>query len=768
MTKFSGPKPDEKEKIRASISIKGKVQGVGFRPFVYRLAKSLGLRGRVNNSSQGVYIEAEGTHFQLEEFLRRLEKEKPSCSSISDLESSFLAPLGYLDFQINKTEDEGKKTTLIPPDMAICRDCLSEIFDSQDRRYQYPFTNCTYCGPRFSIITGLPYDRANTSMQDFEMCKNCREEYNTPENRRFHAQPNACHDCGPYLELWNLEREVVCTHHKALLYAVEAIRAGAIVAVKGLGGFHLMVDAQNKKAVQTLRKGKLRKSKPLALMYPNIEKIAHHCEVSELEKKLLLSPAAPIVLLLRKQNIYNWVSPQNPYFGIMLPYTPLHALIMSELQSPLVVTSGNIAEEPICTNENQALEKLAGLAQFFLVHNRRISHRVDDSIARIIRNREMVIRRARGYTQPVSLPINSPPILAVGSHLKNTVAIAVSGNAFVSQHIGNLETAETHESFSEAIAGFKKLYDLSPEQVVCDTHPDYQSTRFAKSLGLPLLPVQHHYAHILSCMAENRLSDPLLGISWDGSGYGMDKTIWGGEFLKITKTTFERVAHFRTFSLPGNEKAVQEPRRAALGLLFEIYQEKAFHFQNLAPLQAFSQQEKTILQTMLEKKLNTPRTSSVGRIFDALASLLNLCQISEFEGQAATLLEFSLEKDIEEAYPIALIQSLNQPLVVDWQLMFEKIIEDICHRVAVPLIVAKFHNSLVEAIIQVTKWTKENTIALSGGCFQNKYLTEYAVRRLEEEGFSPYWHQYIPPNDEGISLGQIFAACRLQNMEGSK
>ncbi len=830
-------KPAAPDRLRLKLVVRGAVQGVGFRPFVFRLATSLNLTGWVNNSPQGVFIEVEGPRTALEQFLLRLETEKPPRSFIQSLETSWLDAVGFKDFEIRESETGGDKTALVLPDIATCPDCLREIFDPKNRRYRYPFTNCTNCGPRFSIIESLPYDRANTSMKAFTMCPLCQAEYDDPRDRRFHAQPNACPVCGPHLELWECgdtsplsKRGHVraLQNNDALLAAAAAIRAEKIVAVKGLGGFHLMADARNDKAIRLLRKRKHREEKPFALMFPSLESLKAECEVSPLEERLLRSPESPIVLLAKIRNrqspIVNSVAPGNPCLGAMLPYTPLHHLLMAELNFPVVATSGNLSDEPICTDEREALERLGGIADVFLVHNRPIVRHMDDSIVRMMLDREMVLRRARGYAPlPIQLVgadvrrLNSmwnkesksrdlgsyKSILAVGAHLKNTIALSVGPQVFISQHIGDLETEQAHTAFRRVIADFQNLYDAKPQIVAADLHPDYLSTRFAKEFvaqasqpvgktqtgGLYHIGVQHHIAHVLSCMAENEIRPPVLGVSWDGTGYGLDGTVWGGEFFLVTNETVERVAHLRPFRLPGGDKAVKEPRRAALGLLYEISGHQVFDKQTkgrregaptstrgaCAPLAAFSVAELATLKTMLAKKLNSPLTSSVGRLFDAIVSLVNLRQQIRFEGQAAMELEFALDGvESDEAYELP-IENTNGTAsassrithhassILDWQPMIEAILADIKQDVSVGIISAKFHNTLAEAIVAVAKHAGQNRVVLSGGCFQNRYLTERTVRRLQAEGFRPYWHQRVPPNDGGIALGQVVAALRASS-----
>ncbi|MCT7969295.1 carbamoyltransferase HypF [Laspinema sp. D1] len=765
---------------RVSITVRGAVQGVGFRPFIYRLATELQLNGWVNNSAQGVFIEVEGTPEQLETFLLRLDREKPAISFIQSLESSWLEPVGFTAFEIRPSV-AGAKTAVVLPDIATCPDCLQEIFDPQNRRYRYPFTNCTNCGPRYTIIRELPYDRANTSMQEFQMCPDCQAEYDNPLNRRFHAQPNACPNCGPQLEFWTELGEVLATGDRALKDAISTVNRGQILAVKGLGGFHLMVDAGNSAAVRRLRRCKHREEKPFAVMYPSLEQVRHECQVTAIEERLLRSPECPIVLLRRLSdtatNIAPEVAPDNPYLGVMLPYTPLHHLLLTGLGKPVVATSGNLSDEPICIDEWEARDRLKNIADGFLVHDRPIVRAVDDSVVRVVAGREMVMRRARGYAPlPISLKVtpDSPPsppaILAVGAHLKSAVAIGVFPQIFVSQHIGDLETPQAFQAFQEATASLQQLYEANPEIVARDAHPDYRSTRFAEGLGLPQIEVQHHYAHVLACMAENQLlEETVLGVAWDGTGYGLDGTIWGGEFLRVSPQSWDRVAHFRTFPLLGGDKAVKEPRRVALGLLYEVLGNRLFtegvteNYQHI--LQAFTPLELTLLRSMLEKQINTPVTSSVGRLFDGVAAIAGLKSQISFEGQAATALEFALEGWMtEESYPLP-IQTGEGVAIADWEPTILAILRDVGDRLPIGIISAKFHNTLVDSILAVAQWVGEERIVLTGGCFQNAYLTEQVIRRLKLKGFRPYWHQRIPPNDGGIALGQVVAAYRNLNQE---
>jgi hydrogenase maturation protein HypF len=761
-----------------SITLRGAVQGVGFRPFVYRLATELDLTGWVSNSSFGVTIDAEGARHALDQFLLRLDAEKPPRSFIQSLESSWLDPVGHGEFAIRESDASGATTALMLPDIATCPDCLREVLDPTNRRFRYPFTNCTNCGPRFSIIEALPYDRASTSMKGFTMCPACQAEYDDPRDRRFHAQPNACPACGPQLAFWKGGARSV-TGDAALLAAAEAIRGGQIAAVKGIGGFHLIVAAHDEAAVLRLRGRKHRECKPLAVMFPSLAAARDACEVSPLEERLLQSPEAPVVLLRKipeaRQPLAPPIAPGNPCLGAMLPYTPLHHLLLAELEFPVVCTSGNLSDEPICTDEEEARDRLGGIADVFLVHNRPIVRHVDDSIVRVMLGREMVLRRARGYAPlPVTLKseirnLKSEIVLAVGAHLKNSVALSVGSQVFVSQHIGDLETEQANGAFRRVIEDFQKIYAATPAVVAADLHPDYPSARFAREISVPGGPrhfgVQHHIAHILSCMAENQLAPPVLGVAWDGTGWGTDGTIWGGEFILVTEDKIERAAHLRPFRLPGGEQAVKEPRRAALGLLYEMMGDGVFEQKDLPSVAAFTTAELAVLRTMLARGVNSPQTTSIGRLFDAVASLAGLRQKLEFEGQGAMDLEFAIgDMDTEEHYAPLSVRGDDgmgrPPVILDWANMLEEILNDVRHGVNAQIISARFHNALARSVVEVSACLGGHRVALSGGCFQNRCLAETTVRLLESRGFRPYWHQRVPPNDGGIALGQVMAALR--------
>lgn len=758
---------------RLKMTIRGAVQGVGFRPFVYRLAAELQLNGWVNNNASGVFIEVEGSRDKLDEFLLRVEREKPAISFIQSLESSFADPIGYLGFEIRKSEG-GEKTALVMPDVATCPECLAEIFEPGNRRFGYPFTNCTNCGPRYSIIESLPYDRPRTTMKKFTMCPECAREYADPSNRRFHAQPNACPECGPQLQLWSSAGAVLARREAALKEAAEAIRQGKIVGVKGLGGFHLMADARNEDAVRRLRERKHREEKPFALMYPTVEGVLQDCELIPLEERLLRSPESPIVLVRRKtvstRSLAASVAPGNPMLGVMVPYTPLHHLLLRSLGFAVIATSGNLSDEPICTDELDAVERLREVADVLLIHDRPILRHVDDSIVRVMAGREMVMRRARGFAPlPVLLAEEMPAILGVGAHQKNAVALSVGRQVFVSQHIGDLETAQANMAFERVVKSLEDLYEVKPETVACDLHPNYVSTEYANRVCANPVRVQHHYAHVLACMAENELKPPVLGVAWDGSGWGPDGTVWGGEFLKIDEYGYSRVARLRPMRLAGSERAVREPRRCGLGMLYEAFDGKLSDLEEFPTIAAFSNSERKIISTMLQQGLNSPWASSVGRLFDAVASLIGLRQMARHEGQAAMELEWLAERDTSQyCYPFKLsATSEGEPCELDWRDMVIEILTGVASGASRAGIARCFHNTLAGMVARVAQQYTGLPVALSGGCFQNRLLTELIVARLQADGVKVYWHQRVPPNDGGIALGQVMAAARQIRLEES-
>jgi hydrogenase maturation protein HypF len=752
---------------RLSVEIHGAVQGVGFRPFVYRLATELALNGWVINDTRGVFIQVEGAEAMLAQFLERLADEKPARAIIHSIDFAWLAPVGFERFEIRHSNDAGTITALVLPDIATCPDCLREIFDPTNRRYRYPFTNCTNCGPRFSIIESLPYDRCNTTMRHFTMCADCQHEYADPLDRRFHAQPNACPNCGPQLALWSARGEILAERDQALHRAAHFLHDGKIIALKGLGGFLLLADARNHATIARLRERKPRREKPFALMARDLAQARTLVEFDSCAETLLTSPSAPIVLLHRKLDapVADNVAPTNPYLGVMLPYTPLHHLLLHAIDFPVIATSGNLSDEPICIDERDALQRLAGIADLFLVHNRPIARNVDDSVMTMAQNSPRFIRRARGFAPlPILLQQELPPILGVGAHLKNTIALSVGKQVFVSQHIGDLETPEAMRAFENVIADFCKMYDATPIAIAHDLHPAYLSTCWANSASFTQqgtrIAVQHHHAHLAACLVENN-ADRALGVIWDGTGYGIDGTIWGGEFLLGTAKEFQRVAHLRPFRLPGGEQAIHEPRRTAFALLYEMFGESMIERQDLALVRAFTPTEFKTLAQMLAKNINAPVTTSIGRLFDGVAALVDLYPRVSFEGQAAMALEFLADEFVTERYEL-LVKDEKKPssFTLDWQPLIESILTDLARNVERSIIAAKFHNALVHAIVQIAQCIGEKNVALSGGCFQNRLLTERATEQLTQAGFNVLLHKQVPPNDGCISLGQVVVAAR--------
>ncbi len=805
------------------MEIEGAVQGVGFRPHVFRLATDEGLGGWVLNDTRGVLLEAEGEADAVERFRTRLLGEPPPRARIETVRQSELPSSGGTAFEIRFSREGGMKSVLVLPDVATCGPCLTEVRDPRNRRHRYPFANCTNCGPRFTILRGLPYDRPNTTMAGFDLCPDCAREYADPLDRRFHAQPNACDLCGPHLGLWTPSGEVLAEREEALRLACQALEEGRIVAVKGLGGFHLACDARSEAAVAALRERKARYAKPLALMVRDTAMAAALAEVTAEARQLLESPERPIVLLPARpgNGVAPNVAPGNPLLGLMLPATPLHHLMLDALGIPVVATSGNLSDEPICTDEREALVRLGGMADLFLVHDRPVERHVDDSVARIFSGVPRLLRRARGFAPlPVLLASGAPCLLAVGAHLKNAVGLAVGRRVFLSQHIGDLETPQALAAFERVIADLSRLYEASPVAVAHDLHPDYLSTKWALASGIPAVGVQHHHAHLASCLAENGVEGPALGVTWDGTGWGTDGTVWGGEFLLGDASGFTRVAHLRPFRLPGGESAVREPRRSAAGLLWEMAKEDERNRERrgmtgdflegntdrdsgwdgaAATPGAFTESEKRVLASMLERGVNSPVTTSAGRLFDAVASLLGVCQKASYEGEAAMQLEWlatAAEDDagdnqireqgafrfsFEEtglAGPGAGVTENGRTygerlppakILLNWSPLVSALLAARAAGVPAARLAARFHNALVDAVVEVARRVGCPRVALSGGCFQNRLLTERAESALLREGFEVLLHREVPPNDGGVCLGQAaVAAARLKHLHPSR
>jgi len=793
------------------VHITGIVQGVGFRPFVYNLAMRLKLKGWVNNTSAGVDIHIEGDEDDINSFIEKLSSEKPPLAVMDEISVREVPPENFKTFDIQHSTPIEGAFQPISPDVSICDDCLRELFDPSDRRYRYPFINCTNCGPRFTIIKDIPYDRPKTTMAGFALCPDCEREYTDPTNRRFHAQPVACSVCGPHVwleDVSKVEGRKSPVSDEAIAQARKVLNDGKIMAIKGLGGFHLACDATNSSVVTELRARKLRVDKPFALMMPDLETIEQHCFVSDAERDLLLSTARPIVLLKRKpeSTIAKEVAPKQDWLGVMLPYTPLHYLLFAnpDLQPstfdlpPLVMTSGNLSEEPIATDNDEARTRLALLADAFLFHNRDIHIRCDDSVVRVISDQPVLsevegssvisqtehaarntqhatsrsipvgrstypLRRSRGYSPfPVKLPFEVPQILAAGSELKNTFCITNKNYAFLSHHIGDMENYETLKSFEQGVEHFERLFRVKPVALAHDLHPNYLATRYAlqraQQDNLPAIAIQHHHAHIAACMAEHGLdgSRPVIGLAFDGTGYGDDGAIWGGEILIADYRGYQRVGQLEYFPLPGGDASIRKPARTALALLWSLGLDWD---DRLASVAEFCAEDRTTLRVQLEKKINTPMTSSMGRLFDAAAALAGVRQSVNYEAQAAIEFEALADPLEGEKYPF----TWNPPRV-QVRGAIQSLTADALAGVPIQKISARFHNGLAEVCRVVCLELREkfgiNEVALSGGVWQNITLLGRSLSLLQESGFRVYIHQQVPTNDGGLSLGQAIIAVR--------
>jgi hydrogenase maturation protein HypF len=794
------------EKIAKQLGIKGIVQGVGFRPFVCQLAKRYGIKGEVANTSSGVSVRIEGISKDIECFCADLIGKAPPLAHISEISACSETVKGFTDFSIIKSKSDADNSTLISPDVSICNDCLRELFDPENRRYLYPFINCTNCGPRYTIISDIPYDRPKTSMRHFKMCEACQAEYDDPENRRFHAQPNACAVCGPRVRLYdNARKEIPCEN--PVSETATLLRQGYILAIKGLGGFHLAADAENHEAVLRLRKRKHREEKPFALMSYDIAHIRQYAYVEAEEEQLLLSLQRPIVLLRKKQPnpLSEAISPGNKYFGVMLPYTPLHYVLLGSgsgvrgqrlgnskpltpYLSPLtslIMTSGNMSNEPIVIDNEAAFDRLSGIADYFLMHNREIYLRTDDSIVRRVRgsgsevrgkspsprtsNPEprtplQFLRRSRGYVpMPVFLKKKVPQILACGADLKNTVCLTKENQAVVSQHIGDMENLATYQFFELTVEHLKRLFRIQPEVIAHDLHPDYMTTRYAKEQKeMQQIPVQHHHAHIVSCMAEHHLDEPVVGLSFDGTGYGTDGNLWGGEILIAEMSRFTRVGHLMYAPMPGGAAAIKEPRRMAIAYLYETFGKDIWNL-DLPFLREIGEKKIKILIEMTEKKVNCPLTSSLGRLFDGIAGMTGIRKQVFFEGQAAMELEMLADETTDAVYDYEQIS--GDMYKIPFQPIVRGVAEDIKQGVHHSEISGKFHRTLIRIFSDLSETIcKENGLhcaVLSGGVFQNSILLKGLANSLEAKGIRVFTHSRVPSNDGGISLGQAMVAAAL-------
>ncbi|WP_434666906.1 carbamoyltransferase HypF [Paraburkholderia sp. A3BS-1L] len=761
--------PAREPRERLHIEASGAVQGVGFRPFVHRLAVSEGLAGFVCNTGQGVTLEVEGPLDALKRFVARLESETTPPAFVQERRIRQVELKGEQGFEIAPSIRSEGSLAVVLADLAVCAQCLEEVSDPSNRRYRYPFTTCVRCGPRFSIIEDIPYDRVRTTMRRFAMCAACQAEYDDPGSRRFHAETNACPVCGPRLMLWGAAGREQATGRHALKEAADALRRGAIVAMKGLGGFQLLVDARNDLAVRRLRERKHRPSKPFAIMVPGYEDAQALAEVCPAEQHLLGSPAAPIVLLrsrAQSDQIASSVAPANPWLGIMLPYTPLHHLLMHDLGFPIVATSGNRGGEPIVADEHEALDRLAGLADLFLVHDRPIACPVDDSVVRVIAGEPVVLRHARGYA-PLALTLkpgharNTETCLAPGGHGKSAIAVASGPQLVLGPYIGDLDSSVARTAFARSVCTMTALYGVVPQSFACDAHPDYYSTQYVQRSAACVKRVPHHVAHVLAGMVDNDLDGPLLGVAWDGSGYGGDGTVWGGEFLALGRDRYRRVAQLQPFRLPGGEAAAREPYRAALGALHAIYGDSALTMTGLRPVGVLTARERQLFSAMLAGGIHSPWTSSAGRLFDAAAAILGVCQRASFEGEAAMALEGTAERSLdvcELAGPV--LREEGGRLIADWRPTLAALALASQENVPVAVLAAAFHSALADLIVVVARQIGLRRVLLTGGCFQNARLTGFAVVRLRAAGFEVWCHHRVPPNDGGLAVGQAAFAAR--------
>ena len=730
---------------RLCLKIRGIVQGVGFRPFVHKLVRRCGLSGYIKNTSSGVALELEGERPALERFVALLPEQAPILAVIESMEASYSPELrGYEGFEIRQSQREEFRNTLISPDIGICEDCLRELRDPRDRRYRYPFINCTNCGPRFTIIKDIPYDRAKTSMAAFPMCPDCDREYHDIDNRRYHAQPDCCASCGP--RVFYLDETGNELPGDGIELAREALKAGKIVAIKGLGGMHLACRCDDEALVRELRRRKQRDEKPFALMCRDVDCVRRVCRLSEAEEQVLTGFRRPIVLLEKRQLGLDYLS-ENGALGVMLPYTPLHTLLFGDDLDMLVMTSANLSDTPILFKNDEALEKLRGIADGFLLHDREIQTRCDDSLCWVLEGKEYPARRSRGYVPfPLRMEGTLQSVLACGAEQKASFCLSKGSYVFPSQHIGDLKNMETLENYTQQIAHFKHLFDIEPTLVTCDLHPDYMSTEYAQSLGLPLVQVQHHHAHLAACMADNGLAGEVIGLVWDGTGYGPDGTTWGGECLVGGYETFRRFGHILPLALPGGDRATKEIDRLAFSLLYA------------AGCDTSAIPGAETYRAMLAAGLNCPLSSGMGRLFDGVAAILGIRTRCSYEGQGAILLE-AAARDDGGTYPILLS---GRPLVFDWREMIRAIVQDRQRGVDTGVIAARFMNTLVETAVKMAVAAREETglnrVCLSGGSFQNMYIMHRLPDRLRDDGFQVYHHSRVSANDEGIALGQLMIA----------
>ena len=739
--------------IETHIKIKGIVQGVGFRPFVYNLALKLGLKGFVNNDESGVTVVLQGDEKCIETFITTLKTTPPPLAKIEELTTQKQAFNELFDaFSIVQTKVSNAKTSLVSPDIAVCEDCIDDILNPNNFRYNYALTNCTNCGPRYTIIKTVPYDRIHTTMSSFTLCPTCQKEYDDPTNRRYHAQPICCAACGPKVTLYDRDNHAIKEATQALQEVAIKIKQGEIIAIKSLGGFHLVCDATSNYAVNKLRQRKNRPSKPFAVLFKNLEQIKKVASLSFSEEKLIMSKEKPIVLVKKNKtsNLSQSIAPKIDRLGVFLPFTPLHILLFTYLDTPLIATSANLSDEPIIIKKDELYRKLGFVFDYVLDYNRPIMNACDDSVVQVVNDQLFILRKARGYA-PDFLKLKNATtknILALGANQKNTLALCFDNTVITSPHIGDLNSIEAMQFFENTLETFKRFYNFTPKLIVCDKHPNYETTKWAKQQSVPIVQIQHHYAHVLSCMAQYQLEQKVLAFAFDGTGYGDDGNIWGGEIFIASQKEYVRIKHFEYFKLLGGEMAIKQIKRVGLSLLFENYTLEELLTLNNPCLNAFSHKEVELLHTVWSKGLNAPLTSSVGRLFDAVCSLAGIEHNVSYEGESGLLIEQAYDKTIQESYSY----EINENTIV-----IHQAIRQMAHDKDATKICTKFINMLVEIIVEISNANSHLPVVLTGGVFQNKTLLELVCKRLDALNRKYYYSKDVPLNDAGIALGQIYS-----------
>ncbi len=753
---------------RLYIVVKGRVQGVGFRPYIYRLANEFNLKGWVKNSSQGVLIDIQGDKNLINAFLENLEKEKPQISSIEEIILEERLPNNYHTFEIKESIEEGSKVTFIPPDIAICNKCIEDIKNPRSRRYKYPFTNCTNCGPRFSIIKKIPYDRNSTTMKKFKMCRSCEIEYKNPIDRRFHAEPNGCRECGPKLWVTDSDGKVV-NNVDPIEFTKKKLKEGKIFAIKGIGGFHLVCDAKDKSAIKNLRERKKRPNKPFAIMFREIYIAKKYCNINKTEEEILTGDKKPIVILNKiiGKNIPEEIAPNQKTLGVMLPYTPVHELLFDEDIEALVMTSGNISGMPIEYKNENAIDNLKDIVDYFLLNNRDIFISIDDSIVKILENQIMLLRSGRGYVPIPYKRVSNREILALGSNMKNTFCISKEGYLYLSQHNGDIENLESYYNYEKNLEHFKNIFSFNPKFLAYDSHPDFMINKHADPYDIPKIKVQHHHAHIASCMGENKIEGKVIGIAFDGTGYGLDGNLWGGEFMICNLEKFTRVAHMKYRAMPGGEMAVKEPWRMGVSYIYGAYKELNKEEEGLRIIRGLYGDKGEFIVDLINADINCPQTSSIGRLFDAIASIIEINHISTYDGQAACELEALIEYTHSESYSFKIVK--NENYIIDINEAILGIVHDKGKGVSANVISQKFHNTVVKITVDMCVLLRSeyrlNRVMLSGGVFQNGYILLNIIKKLKTYDFEVYSNKLIPINDEGISFGEIIIANSIINMQ---